>query len=171
MGPFSPSSFYTEESILTYLKVHGISYTVFHHPAVYTSAEADVYTANLPGFRAKNLFLSNNNETRHYLYICHENQRANLKQLAKIMNDSRLRFGNERNLVDFLGITAGAISLLALVNDPFNRIRVIIEDEVLQAESVQLHPLVNTATVIISREGLKEFLSVTDHSIFVVSSK
>ena len=84
MDSFPHSAFYTEESILAYLTIHGISYTIFHHPAVYTSMEADVYTANLPGFRAKNLFLSNNNETRHYLYICHENQRANLKQLAKI---------------------------------------------------------------------------------------
>lgn len=171
MDSFSPSTFYTEESVLDYLTVHGISYSIFHHPAVYTSEEADVYTADLPGFRAKNLFLSNNNETRHYLYVCHENQRANLKQLAKKMNDSRLRFGNEKNMTDFLGITAGALSLLALINDPFDRIRVIIENEVLQAESVLLHPLVNTATVILSREGLNEFLSISGHSFCVISSE
>ena len=62
-----------------------------------------------------------------------------------------------------LGITPGSVSLLALMNDPQGTVEVLIDKEVWAGEAIQVHPLVNTATLVISIKDMELFMEFTGH--------
>ena len=59
--------------------------------------------------------------------------------------------------------TPGAVSLLALVNDHAHAVEFVIDRALWVADAIQAHPLVNTATVILSHVNLERFLAATGH--------
>ena len=62
-----------------------------------------------------------------------------------------------------LGVAAGAVSLLALANDVERRVQLVVDEVIWHAEAIQCHPLVNTSTVVVSKQGLEQFLNATGH--------
>ena len=51
----------------------------------------------------------------------------------------------------------GHLSLFAKINDMENKVRVIIDKRLMDAEKVSLHPLINTASTIIPHDGFIAF--------------
>ena len=158
---------YDKTSILNLLHHLEIQFSIHEHEAVYTSAEADIATASLAGFHAKNLFLGNADNSRFYLYFCDESQRVDMKTLARLSGEKRLRFADQPAMESLLGITPGAVSILGLANDSDQEVTAIFEKDAWNAEFLQVHPLVNTATIIISHQGLEKFLSYTGNPIMI----
>jgi len=64
-----------------------------------------------------------------------------------------------------LGITPGSVSLLAIVNDQENKVEVIIDESLWTSKAFQFHPLVNTSTLVISRDSIKKILASTGHRV------
>jgi Ala-tRNA(Pro) deacylase len=60
------------------------------------------------------------------------------------------------------------VSVLALINDEAGKVEVVFDREVWQAEAITAHPLVNTATLVISKEDLERFLVITNHIPLVI---
>ena len=58
-----------------------------------------------------------------------------------------------------LGVEQGHLSLFAKLNDPENKVQVIIDKRLLEAPTVSLHPLINTSSTIISHEDFLLFAS------------
>ena len=56
-----------------------------------------------------------------------------------------------------LGVAQGHLSLFAKINDAANKVKVIIDKRLMDAEKVLLHPLVNTASTQISCTDFKRF--------------
>ena len=55
--------------------------------------------------------------------------------------------------------------LLALVNDPEGSVEVLIDRELWQGQDIQAHPLVNTATVVMSIADMERFILHSGHEI------
>ncbi len=53
----------------------------------------------------------------------------------------------------------GSVTVFALINDGARRVRLVLDKALLEHEIVNFHPLANTATTAISREGLLSFLN------------
>ena len=51
----------------------------------------------------------------------------------------------------------GHLSLFAKINDMENKVRVIIDKRLMDAEKVSLHPLINPASPILSHDGFIAF--------------
>lgn len=51
----------------------------------------------------------------------------------------------------------GHLSLFAKINDAENKVRVIIDKRLMDAEKVSLHPLINTSSTIVSHDGFVAF--------------
>ena len=51
----------------------------------------------------------------------------------------------------------GHLSLFAKINDPENKVQVIIDKRLLEAKTVSLHPLINTSSTIISHDDFLVF--------------
>jgi Ala-tRNA(Pro) deacylase len=64
---------------------------------------------------------------------------------------------------DTLGVEPGSVTPFAVINDKTARVAVILDAAMMRNETLNFHPLRNTATTTISREGLLKFLEATGH--------
>lgn len=141
----------------------GIAFERVDHPPVYTTQEAARLVPPLPGAKAKNLFLRDAHGRQHYLVVVPYAKRADLSQLARALGLRKLTFGSPEELQRLLGVTPGAVSVLGVVCDRDGAVRVVIDAALWQAESLQCHPLVNTATLSVPMPGLRQLLAATGH--------
>jgi Ala-tRNA(Pro) deacylase len=155
-------------ALLQYLDNLAIPYECHEHVAVYTSEQARRLIAPLPGASTKNLFLRDKKGQRHFLLTLDDTKALNLKTFSARLGVSNLSLASVERLKDRLGVEPGAVSLMALVNDPEHRVEVLIDREIWQAEALLCHPLVNTATLVIPLAGLRKFLEATGHTVRLV---
>ena len=145
-----------------------VSYERFDHPAVYTVSEAKKLSPEMDGASTKNLFLRDKKGIRHFLVVVPQDKQVDLKELSSILEVSRLSFASPDRLKKYLGIEPGSVSILALLNDPEKTVEVFVDNELWNAEIILCHPLVNTSTLAITRDGIKQFLEKTGHNLMLV---
>ncbi len=145
-----------------------MSYERFDHPAVYTVSEAKKLSPEMDGASTKNLFLRDKKGIRHFLVVVPQDKQVDLKELSSILEASRLSFASPDRLKKYLGIEPGSVSILALLNDPEKTVEVFVDNELWNAEIILCHPLVNTSTLAITRDGIKQFLEKTGHNLMLV---
>jgi Ala-tRNA(Pro) deacylase len=156
------------EDLLHFLEKHEIDYQRCDHPAVFTVEEAGRVVPSLPGAKTKNLFLRDRRGRRHFLVVVPGEQTVNMKALIPQLGVTNLSFASPERLKKYLGITPGAVSMLALFNDPDHQVEFYIDEALWQSEAFLCHPLVNTATLVVSKEGMKAFFKATGHEVNVL---
>ncbi len=149
--------------ILDFLSRNGISFTMVEHPPVMNCGEARQMVPHFDGMAAKNLFLRDKKGVRHILIVVDEAKDVDLTATGKLLDAGRLSFGSPERLEKHLGIKPGAVSLLALMNDTARSVELVVDKDVWEADAVGCHPLVNTATLCISHEGIEKFFDLTGH--------
>jgi Ala-tRNA(Pro) deacylase len=55
--------------------------------------------------------------------------------------------------------------MLALIHDTAHQVELWLDAEIWQGELFQSHPLVNTATLLLTRPTLERFFELTGHSL------
>ena len=156
------------EAFFQFLEANQIAYTRHDHPAVYTVEEADRLVPDLSAAKTKNLFLRDDKGKRHFLVVVPGHKAVDLKQLKDRMGIKRISFGSPERMKKHLGIEPGAVSILALYHDKTHAVELFMDQELWEAESFQCHPLVNTATLEITRENLTRFLEITGHEMKII---
>jgi Ala-tRNA(Pro) deacylase len=146
-----------------FLADNRIEYQRYDHPAVYTVAEAKRLVPPLPAAKTKNLFLRDKKGNRHYLVVVPADKRVNIKELPRVLGANRLSFGSPARLRQYLGVEPGAVTIFAIFNDPKHEVELVVDQSLWQANAFQFHPLVNTSTLVISRENLDRFIAKTGH--------
>ena len=91
-----------------------------------------------------------------------------LKELGRVLEVSKLGMASPERLRARLGVDPGAVTLLAVVNDEEKAVEVVIDEPVWAAEALQCHPLVNTSTLSIAREGVEKLLQLLQQPYRVV---
>ena len=154
--------------IYEFLDSIDVSYERFDHPPVFTVSEAKRLSPEMDGASTKNLFLRDKKGIRHFLVVVPQDKQVDLKELSSILEASRLSFASPDRLKKYLGIEPGSVSILALLNDPEKTVEVFVDNELWNAEIILCHPLVNTSTLAITRDGIKQFLEKTGHNLMLV---
>ena len=139
-----------------------IRFDTHEHPAVYTVEQAQQHCSHIPGCHCKNLFLKTKKK-QLWLIVLEDSTTIDLKQLANLVGVKAWSFASPERLMEHLGVEPGSVTPFALINDPDKLINLAIETKILGAESVNFHPLTNTATLNITSTGLREFLQSTGH--------
>ena len=152
-----------------FLEENRIAYKRHDHPPVYTVEEARQLVPTLPAAKTKNLFLRDKKGQRHFLVIVPAHKRVDIKALPRVVGSDRLSFGSAQRLQKYLGVEPGAVTLLAIFNDPNHDVELIIDEILWQAEAFQFHPLVNTSTLVISRDHLKRFIAKIGHEAKILN--
>jgi Ala-tRNA(Pro) deacylase len=152
----------------TFLSEHGIAFQRCDHAAVYTVEEAARLVPPLPGAKTKNLFLRDKPGRRHFLVCLPAAKRIDIKVLSGAIGANRLSFGSADRLKQYLGVEPGAVTLLAVFNDPAQAVDLFMDEELWQSEAMQFHPLVNIATLVLSRDEVMRFVELTGHSLRVI---
>lgn len=148
-----------------FLAENSIGYDRHDHPPVYTVEEASRLVPSLPAAKTKNLFLRDKKGQRHFLVVVPADKRVDLRALPQAVGSNRLSFGSADRLKKYLGVEPGAVTLFAIFNDPNHAVELIVDASLWLSEAFQFHPLVNTSTLIISRENLKRFIAKTGHEV------
>ncbi|MBS4724190.1 prolyl-tRNA synthetase associated domain-containing protein [Aeromonas veronii] len=155
-------------AIYSLLDQLAIPYQRFDHPPVFTCEEASRLLPDLPAAKTKNLFLRDPKSERLFLVVTQEERRVDLKALATALGVKRLSFGSPERLDAVLGLTPGSVTLLAMVRDRENAVELVVDEAIWQAEQVQCHPLVNTATLIIRLDDVRRLLTHLDREAIVM---
>ena len=155
--------------IYAFLAAHGIAYQRCDHPAVFTVAEVKRLVPPLDGVHTKNLFLRDKKGRRHVLVVVGSDTPVDIKALSGMLGLDHLSFGSPERLKKYLGIEPGSVSLLALLNDVNREVGVFVDRKLWSADALQCHPLVNTSTLVLSREALQRIFDFTGHVLLIVS--
>jgi Ala-tRNA(Pro) deacylase len=156
--------------LLLLLDRNKLPYDIVEHEPVFTIADALAATPEIGGIKTKNVFLRDAKGTRHFLVIVPHDVRLDLAALAQTLGASKLSMGSPDRLARHLGVTPGAVSVLALVNDRDRAVELVVDARVWQADRVQAHPLRNTATLAMERAVLAAFLALTGHAPKVIQA-
>jgi Ala-tRNA(Pro) deacylase len=158
----------TREDLFARLAALGIETETVEHEAVFTVAESAHLERNLQGGHTKNLFLKDA-KGQLYLVVAESHTPVDLKSLHKKIGAARLSFGKPDLLMEVLGVPAGSVTALALINDDQKRVSVVVDERLMGYERINCHPLVNTATTSIARDDLLRFMRATGHDPLVVA--
>lgn len=143
----------------------GIPYRKYEHPAVFTVAESEKYDTGIPGGKTKNLFLRNQKGTEYYLVIAEAERTINLRQVAGFLGTKKLSFGSQEKMKELLGVFPGSVSPFGLINDVQHSVTVVIQNHMMHRNELGFHPNINTATLVISTEDFRKFLSSTGNTV------
>ncbi len=135
----------------------GVTPTAVEHPPLRTVADAHAYWDDLPGMAVKNLFLKDAGG-QYWLVVVPADISVDTKALAGLIGSRRLSFGSAERLVEILGVEPGAVTPLAMVNDKDHQVRLVLHAAMEAAQAVLVHPLVNTATLILPPADLRRVL-------------
>lgn len=95
----------------------------------------------------KNLFLCNRQKTNFYLLVMPGDKPFKTKELSGQLGISRLSFGEPEYMEKFLDLQPGSVSVLGLMNDHDHRVRLLIDEDVLEEEQFGCHPCMNTSSI------------------------
>jgi Ala-tRNA(Pro) deacylase len=166
-APDDPAA--ARDRLLALLDAHGIAYERADHPPVYTCEEARREAPGLSCAETKNLFVRDAGGGRHFLVAVRPETRVDLKALGKLLNAGGLRFASPRRLSEHLGLEAGSVTLLGVVNDHDRAVDVVIDEDLWREPAFQCHPLVNTSTLVLGRDGLERLFALTGHAPHIVA--
>ena len=160
-----------EKRCYEFLDALGIEYFRCDHP----DANADTMEACLEidkilgALVCKNLFLCNRQHTDFYLLMMPGGKPFKTKELSAQLGCARLSFASAEEMEQYLDITPGSVSVLGLINDTENKVRLVVDEDVLKGEFVGCHPCINTSSLKISTKDLfGTVLSHLNHEMTVV---
>jgi Ala-tRNA(Pro) deacylase len=143
--------------LFAFLDRHAIAHRTLEHPAVFRVGEGSEIKAALPGGHTKNLFLKDAKDQLWLISALGET-RIDLKRLPAVIGSARLSFGSAELMEQTLGVTPGSVTAFGLINDTGRRVNFVLDAALMDRDLVNFHPLTNTATTAVSREGFWGFL-------------
>ena len=112
----------------------------------------------------KNLFLTNRQMTEVWLLLMPGEKPFKTKLLSKQIGTARLSFASPEQMLQYLDITPGSVSVLGLMNDTERRAHLVIDRDLLAQEFIGMHPCINTSSLRIRTEDLlKKILPAMGH--------
>lgn len=152
----------TRESLLARLAALNIEASTVEHPPLFTVEDSQKLRGEIPGAHSKNLFLKCK-KGKLWLVVAQEDADINLKRLHKKIGSGRLSFGRAELLEEALGVKPGSVTPFALINDKTQQVSVVLDEVLMQNETLNFHPLENTATTTIAAQDLLAFIRDCGH--------
>ena len=158
-----------EERVYDLLDQLNIDYQRIDHEEANTMEICLEIEKTLKSTICKNLFLVNSNKSQYYLLMLKENKKFKTKIISKKINSSRLSFGSDEKMLEYLDITPGSVSLFGLMNDHDFKVQLLMDKDLLQDEYLGCHPCINTSSLRIKMKDVFEKIipSLHHEPIFV----
>ena len=146
-----------KDDLIRILNDNGFEYFLEEHAPLFTVEDSKSLRGQIEGAHSKNLFLKDA-KANFFLISIEESASIDLKKTMQQIQSKKLSFAKPEYLQDILGIEPGSVSPFALVNDTKKEVRFYLDRSFLDSETVNFHPLINTATVNISPQNLIELI-------------
>lgn len=161
-----------EKEIRTYdfLDKLNIEYERVDHEELNTMAACEEVDRLFNATICKNLFLCNTQKTKFYLLMMPGDKKFVTKELSSQIGSARLSFASPEFMEKYLDITPGSVSVLGLMNDKEKKVRLLIDEDVLQGEYIGCHPCINTSSLKLKTEDLiHKIIPAMEHEITIVN--
>ncbi len=157
-----------EDRLYADLAALNIAHEVHAHEAVFTVEESENLHRQIAGAHTKNLFLKDNGGV-FWLVTVPAAMRVDLKALPATIGSKRISFGKAEDMERLLGLTPGSVTPLGVIHDTDIIVRVVIDARLAAAETINVHPLRNTATLSLSPDDLVRALTHWGHAPLIAS--
>jgi Ala-tRNA(Pro) deacylase len=158
----------TQAEFFDFLASLGITVTTVSHPPLYTVAESQALRGEIAGAHTKNLFIKDRKD-RYFLLVVEEEGNVDLKTIHHVIGASgKVSFGKPEKLLDYLGVTPGAVTAFGVFNDVEREVTIIFDEALMRHDVINAHPLTNEATTSIKREDLLRFVEATGHPVSIL---
>ncbi len=148
----------------------GIAYQRTDHERADNMEACNTIDAVLGVVICKNLFLCNRQKTVFYLLMMPGNKKFKTKELSHQINSARLSFADPEDMLKYLDIEPGAVSIMGLMNDRGHAVQLLVDEDVLKDEYIGCHPCVCTSSLKIRTDDiLNKFLPAVGHSFRTVT--
>ena len=98
-----------------------------------------------------------------------DDKKFKTKELSGQLGVARLSFADETKMTEYLDIHPGAVSVMGLMNDHDNQVRLIVDADILKGEYIGCHPCVNTSSLKIrTADVFGKFLEAVGHDYTMV---
>ena len=133
-----------------------VPYQRIDHEAAMTMEACAQIDLSLDATICKNLLLCNRQKTDFYLLMLPGDKVFRTSDLPKKIGSSRLSFAGAEFMEEFLDITPGSLSVLGLMNDKENRVKLLMDRALLEGEFIGCHPCINTSSLRLRTRDLME---------------
>lgn len=155
-----------------YLDSLGIEYMRTDHERADNMEACNAIDAVLGVIICKNLFLCNRQRTAFYLLMMPGDKKFKTKELSSQIQSARLSFAEPADMLKYLDIEPGAVSIMGLMNDQEHAVNLLIDADVLKGEYLGCHPCVCTSSLKLkTADVMDRFLPATGHSYRTVELK
>lgn len=153
-----PETTATEKEMASYifLEDNGVEYIRAEHDEAATIELCEGVERIIDAKICKNLLLCNRQQTDFYMLLIPGEMPFKTKYLSKQIGSSRLSFASGEQMTELLNVTPGSLTVLSLMFDKEQKVKLLIEKNVFNDEFFACHPCVNTATVKFSTVDLKD---------------
>ncbi|MEO1046768.1 MAG: prolyl-tRNA synthetase associated domain-containing protein [Pseudomonadota bacterium] len=138
-----------EKRLYADLAATGIAYAVHEHPAVFTVEESRAIKPDIKCLHTKNLFLKDAGGA-FFLLTVPADARIDLKRVHPLLACRRLSFGKPDAMESLIGVTPGSVTPLAMINAEVGAITLVLDETLALDQPVGVHPLRNTATMVLN---------------------
>ena len=147
----------------------GIDYYRTDHERADNMEACNEIDAVLGVLICKNLFLCNRQKTRFYLLMMPGDKKFKTKELSSQINSARLSFAGPDDMLKYLDIEPGAVSIMGLMNDKEHAVQLLIDEDVLRGEDLGCHPCVCTSSLKLkTADVMEKFLPAVGHGYVTV---
>ena len=147
----------------------GIEYERTDHEEANTMEKCNEIDKILDTIICKNLFLCNRQQTEFYLLMMPGDKPFKTKYITKQLGCSRLSFAPSEKMLEYLDIKPGAVSIMGLMNDKYNKIQLVIDKPVVESETLGCHPCVCTSSLKFkTKDIIEKFLPAVHHEPIIV---
>jgi len=152
----------TPDDLFARLGALGIETKTHEHPPLHTVEESRALRGEIPGAHTKNLFLKDKKGVL-WLITALEDTPIDLKTLHRRLGSGRLSFGKPELMRETLGVEPGSVTPFALIHESTRDVSFVLDEALLAYETLNFHPLVNTATTSIARDDFLKFAAACGH--------
>ncbi len=158
-----------KQEVYEFLDKENVWHEITEHQAVFNMAELSETELPYPEYDAKNLFVRDDKRRNYYLITVKGDKRVDLKEFRRKQGTKPLTFANADDLMSILGLIAGAVTPLGLLNDAEHKVKFFLDREFLDGKAIiGVHPNDNTATVWLKTEDLLAILEKNQTEVAVV---
>ena len=155
------------EDLFAFLDRLGIAHSTVEHPPLFTVEQGRPWHDRIPGLHCKNLFIKDR-KGGLWLVVMPGDKRADLGRLEKLLAAPRFSFARAELLQDILALPPGSVTPFGLMNDARRRVTIVLDQDMLDAEWVNFHPLHNAASTTIRSADLLRFVRALGYDPIVI---
>jgi Ala-tRNA(Pro) deacylase len=157
----------TPDDLFAWLDCLGIEHSTVTHPPFFTVEEGRPWHHKIPGLHCKNLFIKDR-KGGIWLVVMPADKRADLGRVEKALAAPRFSFAQPDVLQEVLELTPGSVTPFGLINDKQRRVRVILDQDMLDSAWVNFHPLHNAASTTLRSADLVRFVRALGYDPIIV---